>query len=89
MSLSMLNGTAPIAGNTMYLIHVMTEIDLSPIIVVGESMTKMLLCKLLGHKPAVTLFEKDNEECDCGADHTYQGCPRCRENLESWDDESG
>jgi hypothetical protein len=43
-------------------------------------------CKLVGHKPVATLFEGGNDECDCGADHTYLGCPRCGQNLEDWYD---
>lgn len=34
-------------------------------------------CALLGHSYAVKLWEGGNENCDCGADHTYQGCIRC------------
>jgi len=40
-------------------------------------------CKLFGHRVPTLLFQKGNEECDCGADHTYFGCSRCRQYLEN------
>lgn len=35
------------------------------------------LCAMLGHSYPVRTWEGGNENCDCGADHTYQGCVRC------------
>jgi hypothetical protein len=35
------------------------------------------VCGVFGHGRIVRLYEKDNEDCDCGADHTYKGCARC------------
>lgn len=40
------------------------------------------LCSLLGHAQPVRLLQEGNEHCDCGADHTYLGCPRCEVALE-------
>lgn len=40
------------------------------------------LCALLGHARLGTLTEKGNEHCDCGADHTYRGCIRCRASVD-------
>lgn len=37
-----------------------------------------LLCNLLGHKEPGTYLEQGSEFCDCGDDHTYVGCSRCR-----------
>lgn len=34
-----------------------------------------LLCRLFGHSRRAILQQKGNEECDCGADHTYVGAP--------------
>lgn len=40
--------------------------------------TGYLVCGWLGHSYVRQLLEKGNEVCDCGADHTYKGCVRCR-----------
>jgi ribosomal protein L37AE/L43A len=37
-----------------------------------------VVCDWLGHSYARKLTERGNEDCDCGADHTYLGCVRCR-----------
>lgn len=37
------------------------------------------LCRRLGHSYAVRTYERGNENCDCGADHSYPGCVRCGE----------
>lgn len=39
------------------------------------------LCSLLGHARLVTQFQEGNEDCDCGADHTYPACSRCLVHL--------
>jgi len=41
-----------------------------------------LLCAFLGHKEGGRFLERGNEFCDCGADHTYYGCTRCRSALD-------
>jgi hypothetical protein len=40
--------------------------------------TGFRVCALLGHATCVLLWQRGNEDCDCGADHTYWGCARCR-----------
>lgn len=37
-----------------------------------------VLCAALGHSTIERMYQKGNEDCDCGADHTYVGCSRCR-----------
>lgn len=40
------------------------------------------LCSLLGHARPVRRFQRGNEECDCGADHTCIVCSRCDASVE-------
>jgi hypothetical protein len=42
------------------------------------------MCKLFFHKEMVLFYEKGNEDCNCGADHTYYGCSRCGQSLEDF-----
>lgn len=40
--------------------------------------TGYLLCRALGHSFSARMMQRGSEECDCGANHTYLGCIRCR-----------